>query len=96
MDNCLHTFGRPVRTDELPRLFTCPFCYEPHPLVREAAVSVGRYLSGREEWADELDAGKMFGVLIVKDAKGIVGYLAAFSGLLAGNNRHDYFVPPGL
>lgn len=94
MDNCLHTFGRPVGTDELPRLFTCPFCYEPHPLVREAAVSVGRYLSGWEEWADELDAGKMFGVLIVKDAKGIVGYLAAFSGLLAGNNRHDYFVPP--
>ena len=94
MDNCLHTFDRSVGADELPRLFTCPFCYEPHPLVREAAASLGRYLSGRGDWTDELNGGKMFGVLIVEDSAGTVGFLAAFSGLLAGDNHHDYFVPP--
>ena len=38
--------------------------------------------------------GKMFGVLIVRTGEGEVGYLAAFSGILAGKNRHTYFVPP--
>ena len=36
----------------------------------------------------------MFGVLIVQTQTGETGYLAAFSGILAGKNLHDYFVPP--
>lgn len=36
----------------------------------------------------------MFGVLIVKTSDGSIGYLAAFSGNLAGSNMHDFFVPP--
>ena len=36
----------------------------------------------------------MFGVLIVRTGEGKVGYLAAFSGILAGKNQHAYFVPP--
>ena len=36
----------------------------------------------------------MFGVLVVKDPAGTVGFLAAFSGNLAGSNSHEYFVPP--
>lgn len=46
------------------------------------------------EWQGELRKGKMFGVLIVRTGEGEVGYLAAFSGILAGKNRHTYFVPP--
>ena len=38
--------------------------------------------------------GKMFGVLVVRDSGGGLGYLAAFSGLLAGRNCVDGFVPP--
>lgn len=38
--------------------------------------------------------GKMFGVLVVKDAEGKTGYLSAFSGKLAGTNNHSKFVPP--
>lgn len=37
--------------------------------------------------------GKMFGVLVVDIGVGRA-FLAAFSGNLAGSNRHDYFVPP--
>ena len=48
----------------------------------------------RKEWTEELSAGKMFGVLVVKDPAGTVGFLAAFSGNLAGSNSHEYFVPP--
>ena len=59
-----------------------------------AAGEVGRYLSTKGEWQGELRKGKMFGVLIVRTGEGEVGYLAAFSGILAGKNRHTYFVPP--
>jgi tRNA pseudouridine32 synthase/23S rRNA pseudouridine746 synthase len=45
-------------------------------------------------WHHELQQGKMFGVLVVKDAKGQIGFLAAFSGNLAGKNYHPFFVPP--
>jgi tRNA pseudouridine32 synthase/23S rRNA pseudouridine746 synthase len=36
----------------------------------------------------------MFGVLVVRNAAGEMGFLAAFSGNLAGSNCHEYFVPP--
>lgn len=78
----------------LPERFTYPFCYEPHPLCVQAAEEVKGYLVGREEWQEELREGKMFGVLAVEDEEGEVGFLAAFSGMLAGRNVHDYFVPP--
>ena len=38
--------------------------------------------------------GKMFGVLIIKDLEGNIGYLSAFSGKLNGGNHYDGFVPP--
>ena len=79
---------------ELPRQFTCPFCYEPHPLALLAVEQVQRYVASRTDWADELNAGKMLGVLVVQDEDGRLGYLAAFSGNLAGSVRHDFFVPP--
>lgn len=43
---------------------------------------------------DEIGKGKMFGVLIVRTEDDSIGYLAAFSGNLAGSNMHDFFVPP--
>lgn len=36
----------------------------------------------------------MFGVLIVRTPEKRIGYLAAFSGNLAGSNHHSFFVPP--
>ncbi len=79
---------------EPPRKFTYPFHYEPHPLCRNAAQQVAAYLDTHREWQAELDAGKMLGVMVVRDADGQMGFLAAFSGNLAGSNVHDYFVPP--
>lgn len=79
---------------ELPRQFTCPFCYEPHPLALMAVEQVQQYVASRVDWTDEMAAGKMLGVLVAQDDEGQLGYLAAFSGNLAGSVRHDYFVPP--
>ncbi len=88
------TTFHPLHSDiPTPRQFTFPFCYEPHPLARLACDELQRYLSAQEQWKDELDKGKMFGVLVVRDTAGTLGFLAAFSGLLAGSNRLDYFVP---
>lgn len=78
----------------LPEKFTNPFSYLPHPLCREAADAVQKYLESQPQWADELSAGKMFGVLVVESPAGELGYLAAFSGNLQGRNDFEFFVPP--
>lgn len=59
-----------------------------------ASLEVQAYLQTRTDWANELKQGKMFGILVVQDSNGTLGYLAAFSGILAGSYLHDYFVPP--
>ncbi len=89
-----HHFQKSVSDIALPERFTYPFCYTPHPLSLMAAEEVQHYLHSKKEWEKELAEGKMFGVLVVRNREGEVGYLAAFSGLLAGSNNHEFFVPP--
>lgn len=93
MDTFFHTFPH-CGQFPLPVQFTYPFHYTPHPLCVQAAEEVQAYLQCRTEWHDELQQGKMFGVLAVRTPEGEVGFLAAFSGNLAGSNHHEYFVPP--
>lgn len=89
-----HVFGKSISQISLPEKFTYPFHYTPHPLCVMAAEEVKEYLSGQALWQDELRKGKMFGVLVVRNEAGETGYLAAFSGILAGRNVHPFFVPP--
>lgn len=90
----LHHFKVPIADIPLPERFTYPFCYTPHPLCVQAAKEVQHYLEQQPEWKEELEQGKMFGVLVVQTEQKEMGYLAAFSGILAGQNRHPFFVPP--
>lgn len=87
----------------LPQRFTFPFFYEPHALTRIAAADLQNYLLHQTDWEhnfglrenqEGMIIGKMFGVLVVQDKQGKIGYLSAFSGKLAGNNHHQRFVPP--
>ena len=94
MTGRFHLFGDEVATVSLPQQFTCPFLYEPHPLALLAVQRVQDYVASRSDWTDELAMGKMLGVLVAQDSQGRIGFLAAFSGNLAGKVRHDYFVPP--
>lgn len=93
----------PATSESLPALFTFPFSYNPHPLSVRAANEVKSYLAYQQDFVHnfgltEQDAGlaigKMFGVMVVKDPNGQLGYLAAVSGKLANSNQHAYFVPP--
>ena len=68
--------------------------YIPHPLCLKAMEEVEQYLLCMREWQEEINNGKMFGVLVVEDERHHLGFLAAFSGLLADHNDWDYFVPP--
>lgn len=74
-----------------------------HPLCQLAADKLQSHLQYQEEWTHNFglssDAeggiiGKMFGVLAVRTKEDELGYLAAFSGKLAGANHHAGFVPP--
>ncbi len=95
----LHHFTQSISEISLPEKFTFPFNYTPHPLCVMAAEELQAYLKSKPEWAEEIQAGKMFGVLIVETERAPslqqeIGFLAAFSGNLDGKNQHEYFVPP--
>ena len=90
----MHPFKANICQQTLPEQFTFPFYYTPNPWCIWAAKEVQSYLESRTDWQEELQEGKMFGVLVVRNAQGETGFLAAFSGNLAGSNNHDYFVPP--
>lgn len=90
----LHHFKSSITDIPLPKQFTYPFCYTPHPLCVMATEELKCFLSCQDEWKEELSKGKMFGVLVVQSQDGDIGYLSAFSGLLAGSNNHPHFVPP--
>lgn len=75
-------------------LFTNPFRYVPHPLVREAAEAVIREIDGSEEMSALFAEGKMMGVLIVEDKEGNLSALKGFSGAIGGMGCLEGFVPP--
>ena len=90
----LHRFTQDITGIELPARFNNPFYYLPHRLCVMAADEVRLFLLADKALAKEAAKGKMFGVLVVRGADGALGYLAAFSGLLAGGNNVIGFVPP--
>lgn len=81
-----------ITTSPPPRMNN-PMGYVPHPLCIAAAEEVQRHILACEEWLKDANQGKMFGVLVVEDERGRLGYLAAYSGLLANRNDWAYFVP---
>ena len=55
------------------------------------------YIASHAEIKEDADNGKMFGVLITQCPSNPLApyyFLSAYSGLLAGRNDWDYFVPP--
>jgi tRNA pseudouridine32 synthase/23S rRNA pseudouridine746 synthase len=72
---------------ELPRLFTNPFYYEPHPLCLLAVEEL------KQSLPDKLSKGKMYGVLVVQDNESNIGYLAAYSGNDKTEKSQVPFVP---
>jgi tRNA pseudouridine32 synthase/23S rRNA pseudouridine746 synthase len=90
----LHRFTQDITDVEPLVRFNNPFYYSPHRLCAIAAGEVRANMLGSEAVAAEAAKGKMFGVLVVRDKEGCIGYLAAFSGLFMGTNNVEGFVPP--
>ncbi|WP_367989414.1 RluA family pseudouridine synthase [Vibrio sp. NTOU-M3] len=98
-------FTTPISEYALPERFTFPFYYQPHPLCELAAHQLQQHLLEQREWQHNFGVetqettsakavGKMFGVLIVKNQQGEIGFLSAFSGKIADQNLLPCFVPP--
>ncbi|WP_231388315.1 RluA family pseudouridine synthase [Sphingobacterium hungaricum] len=103
VEQFFHLFRSDISQLPVPEKFTFPFYYEPSELAKCAALELQDYLNGQTDFAhnfglddkeDGLQIGKMFGVLVVKNSEGKLGYLAAVSGKLGGKNQHTFFVPP--
>lgn len=98
-----HCFDDDISDIKLPEKFTFPFAYKAHPLAIAAARQVQDYLEntlennhnfGLDPDQEGLIIGKMFGVLVVRNKEGQLGFLAAYSGKLDQGEQLPYFVPP--
>ena len=78
---------------DIPERMNTPLDYEPHPLCIAACKELQAYLAERKDWREEIDKGKMFGVLIVEKNDKEIGYLAAYSGQIGGRSDWKGFVP---
>lgn len=85
----------PLDSDiRLPERFTYPFCYTPHPVCIAAAEQLKQHITSDKNLLKVAEQGKMFGVLVVKDSRDNVGFLAAYSGTTCFDFDNEYFVPP--
>ncbi len=80
----------PIDLAERPLRFPSAFDeVGPHPLAQRAAQLLQSSLPH-----DDHAEGKVFGVLVVEDAPGSIGFLKAFSGKWGGRWLVDGFAPP--
>ncbi len=103
MAHYFQQFQQPISAIELPTKFDYPFYYKPHPIAQLACQELQEYLIHQTDFEHHFGLtneysstpiGKMFGVLVVRNLDGEIGYLAAVSGKLANTNQHKKFVPP--
>lgn len=101
--DCFIPFTVNVRQYSLPKYFTFPFYYQPHPLAVIAAeqlqsklVEMHIFSGNQSEFTtkeSEPVSGKMFGVLVVQTPQGELGFLSAYSGQANWKNTLVDFVP---
>lgn len=100
--NCFRQFKNDISNYILPDSFTYPFYYTPHPISILAVSELQHFLTHNKTWAHNFGvnkskighiAGKMFGVLIVKQNNNKLGYICAYSGQITEKGMPDFFVP---
>lgn len=104
IDPYFNSFAHATEGFDIPENFTLTTQGEKaHPLCILAANELQNHILNQKDWQHNFGLddnakgtiiGKMFGVLVVKNSENELGYLAAFSGKLAGGNHHQNFVPP--
>jgi len=95
-------FNQSIDVHTLPQRFTFPFYYHPHPIALLAVEQLQTGISEDTQWQHNFGlnsetenvVGKMFGILVVENVDGELGYLSAFSGKIAQRSTTINFVPP--
>lgn len=95
-------FQTKINPDIIPRELNNPFDEFTPEICKIAATELQQFLSDNQDnWAHHFGVeklkegpirGKMFGVLVVRNTIGELGYLSAFSGVLAQRDHHPNFV----
>jgi len=80
--------------DDIPSIMPSPFSNTPHPLAQQACRILQQRLPAFEPTDVKTSAGKMYGVLVVRDADGRIGFISAFSGMASPRWQMTGFVPP--
>ncbi|OCH25949.1 RluA family pseudouridine synthase [Aliivibrio sp. 1S128] len=87
-------FSTNIDQYSLPANFTFPYFYAPHPLALLAMSELQHYLGTQQEWQYDFTAiGHMFGVLVVKNQQGDIGYLSSYAGNELTNHKIDSDTP---
>lgn len=101
-NSCYRTFSSPIPKDLVPIGFVSPY-KKVHPIAELAVNSLKNDIATlaktdlnfrRNYEANSLQIGKMFGVLVVKNKNGDIGYLQGFSGKIGDSSHYPNFVPP--
>ena len=95
---CFTLFSQSIDNIVLPEKFTFPFYYQPQKIAVEAVQQLQQQLEKLPQCltktkASEVSVGKMFGVLVVQNCQGKIGFLSAYSGQIEGENADTNFVP---
>ena len=89
--DCLQFFSPQPATRDTPSRLRNPFENNPHPL----AITASKILKETLQYSFKpIDIGKMFGVLVVSDQAGKIGFLSSFSGMFNQQWQAVGFVPP--
>ena len=90
-DECFHPLSY---EGEVPSLLNNPFYYQPSKVTMLAVEETRMAIDSMDEWRQVVEGGCMFGVMVVRDSAGHMGYLRAFSGQINGSACWRGWVPP--
>ena len=91
---CFHPLELDTDKVHIPSSFNFPFNHIPNELSLIASSILKKELDSSPIQHDFDVQGKMFGVLMVKNTNGELGFLKAFSGKLDQNEYPEGYVPP--
>ena len=91
---CFHALELDTDKVHIPSSFNFPFNHIPNELSLIASSILKKELDSSPIQHDFDAQGKMFGVLMVKNTNGELGFLKAFSGKLDQNEYPEGYVPP--
>jgi len=92
----IFNFKSDITSLDFPTELNNPFGLDPPEIAKAAAIEFQDFIAlEAPQWKYDFRTrpGKIFGVLVVRQKDGKLGYLGTVSGKLPGNEDYDRFVP---